>query len=205
MRLEELAADPAAPIDEIATYLDSLDRPNLLEALALTTRQSQRSLYEKASQSPPVTLEDFVGNAPPVTEVVHDGVNTLPLIAPLRHFQKRFCRGANGESELYGYNEGKTRRWIGPGYFVASSTAGHPQWQARGAVVVDYFKVPQGAVPKGWPRVVPNSRGLQRFVFRGTRDFMRRVSNLVTVGAAYRGERPLDHYFVLCRQPGAGQ
>jgi hypothetical protein len=47
---------------------------------------------------------------------------------------------------------------------------------------------------------VPNSRGLQRFVYHRTRDFMRRVSRHVTIGAAYKGESPLDHYFVLVRE-----
>jgi hypothetical protein len=29
---------------------------------------------------------------------------------------------------------------------------------------------------------------------------MRRLSRHVTIGAAYKGERPLDHYFVLVRE-----
>jgi hypothetical protein len=29
---------------------------------------------------------------------------------------------------------------------------------------------------------------------------MRRVSKFVTIGSAFRGERPLDHYFVLIRE-----
>ena len=46
----------------------------------------------------------------------------------------------------------------------------------------------------------PNSEGLQRFIYMGTRDFMRRVSEHVSIGAAYKGEKPLDHYFTLCRE-----
>jgi hypothetical protein len=30
---------------------------------------------------------------------------------------------------------------------------------------------------------------------------MRKVSESVTVGAAYKGENPLDHYFMLVRRP----
>jgi hypothetical protein len=67
-------------------------------------------------------------------------------------------------------------------------------------VVVDYFEVPGGAVVDGWPRVVPNSRGLQRFVYHRTRDFLRAVSTHVSIGAAFKRDRPLDHYFVLCRR-----
>ena len=29
---------------------------------------------------------------------------------------------------------------------------------------------------------------------------MRRVSQHVSIGAAYKGEKPLDHYFTLCRE-----
>ena len=67
-------------------------------------------------------------------------------------------------------------------------------------MVVDYFQVPDGEVAPGWPRVVANDWRLSRFVYHHTRDFMRRVSRHVSIGAAYKDERPLDHYFVLCRQ-----
>ena len=60
--------------------------------------------------------------------------------------------------------------------------------------------MPDGAVPDTWPRVIGNDRGLQRFVYHQTRDFMRRVSQHVSIGAAFKRERPLDHYFVLCRR-----
>ena len=89
---------------------------------------------------------------------------------------------------------------IGPGYFVAIPTEGHEGWPSRGAVVVDYFQVPDGPVVDGWPKVKPNSSGLQMFVYNKTRDFMRRVSSHVSIGAAYKVEKALDHYFVLCRQ-----
>ena len=37
-------------------------------------------------------------------------------------------------------------------------------------------------------------------MYHHTRDYMRRVSSHVTVGAAYKGETSLDHYFMLCRE-----
>ena len=79
---------------------------------------------------------------------------------------------------------------------MASSAAA----RAHGGVVVDYFEVPAEAVVDGWPRVVPNGRGLQRFVYHQTRDFLRAVSEHVSIGAAFKRNRPLDHYFVLCRR-----
>jgi hypothetical protein len=89
---------------------------------------------------------------------------------------------------------------VGPGYFVLEATKGNTNWEPRGAWVVDYFQHPDGPVASGWPRVRSNREGLQVLVYYGTRDFMRRVSQHVSIGAAYKGEKPLDHYFTLCRE-----
>ena len=200
MRTAELIADPATDIAAIARHLDGLDaRARAAEVLGLD-RSTQRTLFEKAAAAAPIDLAHFVGDAAAGVEVIHDGRNTLPLPGPLRGFQKRFCRPADGSARLFGYNEGPTRRVVGPGYFVAVPTAGRPAWQARGAIVVDYFQIPDGPVAAGWPPVVANDWRLQRLVYHHTRDFMRRVSAHVSIGAAFKEERPLDHYFVLCRQ-----
>ena len=198
--LDERIDDEHTGIDDIGAYLDDLDGATRAREVGGLGRARQRMLYEKAAHAQPLELDDFVGLAGARAEVIHDGVNTLPLPPPLRKFQKRFCRPEHDDACLYGYNEGPTRRAIGPGYFVAIPTAGRPAWTARGAVVIDYFQVPEGAVAHGWPRVVDNTRGLQRLVYDRTRDFMRRVSKHVSVGAAFKVERPLDHYFVLCRR-----
>jgi hypothetical protein len=109
------------------------------------------------------------------------------------------CRSAS--RRCVGYNEGCTRRILGPGYFVARpASPDDPESWEYGGVVIDYAQIPDRPLPPGWPRVVPNTHGLQRFVYHRTRDFLRRVSAHVSVGAAVKGERPLDHYFVLCRR-----
>lgn len=193
-----------APLARIAAHLDGLTHEARVEALSSTTRADQRALYKAAGDAPPITLDFFVlAGTPARVAVHHKGRNSLPLPSPFRFFEKRFARPEDGSARLFGYNEGSTKSWIGPGYFVAIPTAGKPAWEERGAVVIDYFQVPDGPVPAGWPRVVPNSKGLQMFVYDGTRDYMRRVSNDVSVGAAYKGEKALDHYFTLCRLPDA--
>ena len=200
-QLAALIDDDRIEVRVIGAYLDGLDASARWDQVGALGRGRQRRLYEKAAHGAPIELAHFVGDAAPRVEVIHDGRNTLPLPGPLRRFQKRFCRpDVDGDARLFGYNEGATRAVIGPGYFVAEPTAGRPHWTARGAVVVDYYQVPDGPVATGWPRVVPNHRGLQRFVFDATRDFMRQASGHVSIGAAYKGDRPLDHYFVLCRQ-----
>ena len=200
MSLTALIDDPAAPIADITRHLDRLEPEARWAELMDLGRSRQRTLYEKAAHAAPIDLRHFVGDAGPRQEVIHEGLNTLPLPAPFRRFQKRFCRPDAGADRLFGYNEGPTRRFVGPGYFVTIPTAGRPAWQARGAVVVDYFQVPDAAVADGWPPVLDNAVGLQRFVYFQTRDFMRRVSAHVSIGAAFKRERPLDHYFILCRR-----
>ena len=200
MSLTILIDDPSVEIHTIARYLDDRDAPAVTAEVLDLGRDRQRMLYEKAAGAPPLDLDYFVDGAVAREEVIHDGLNTLPLPARLRRFQKRFCRPLADGGRLFGYNEGPTRGVVGPGYFVANATAGRPHWQTRGAVVVDYFQVPDGPVAEGWPTVVPNQWRLQRFVYHQTRDFMRRVSSQVSIGAAFKRERPLDHYFVLVRR-----
>ena len=202
-RLSDLIDDARTGIDAIGPYLDGLDAEARWSEVKQLDRDRQRTLYEKAAHASPIDFGHFVGAAGPRQEVIHDGVNTLPTTPRYRRFQKRFCRPeANGhpEARLFGYNEGPSRSWIGPGFFVALATGDRPQWSARGGVVVDYYQVPDAAVADGWPRVVANDWRLQRFVYHQTRDFLRRVSRHVSIGAAYKRERPLDHYFVLCRR-----
>jgi hypothetical protein len=188
MALTDLIAD--APLDEVAAFLDALEPDERWAVVSRLDRAQQRALYGKAD--PAIDLDHLVAGAGPLTEVIHDGMNTLPVA---RRFQKRFCRPGDGTAaRLFGYNEGPTRRLIGPGYFVAVPDGP--------GVLVDYYQVPDGPVPPGWPTVVPNSKGLQRFVFHETRDRLRRVSAYVSVGAAYKRDRPLDHYFILCRRSG---
>jgi hypothetical protein len=198
MALAELIADPDAGVTDIAALLDAM-QPDARTALLRTLgRAQQRALYAKADPAS-MDLGHLVGRAGPLVEVIHDGWNTLPVPPPIRRFQKRFCRPADPSAEyLFGYNEGPTRRLLGPGYFVARPGRRDP---VEGGVVVDYHRVPGAAVPSGWPPVVANSHGLQRFVYQHARDHLRRVSAEVCVGAAYKRDQPLDHYFILCRRP----
>jgi hypothetical protein len=199
MSLRYLLGRSRTTIDDIADYLDALP-PSHREAEACSLGLvDQARLYARAADAPALDLSFFVpGSAGSLQEVVHEGRNTFPV---LRRFQKRFARpeGHVGRERLFGYNHGITLGTLGPGYFVACPTGGDPRWLPRGGVVIDYYQVPDDAVPAGWPTVIPNGQGLQRLVYNGTRDFMRRVSAHVSVGRAYKGEVPLPSYFVLCR------
>ncbi len=189
-------------IADISAYLSNLRPDAQWEQLSRLSKRCQRTLYLKAEAADPLRLSDFVPDeAPAHTAVEHRGKNSLPLF---RNFEKRFARSEGGR--VYGYNEGVLRPLIGPGYFVVRETEGAEV--GRGAVVVDYFQVPElpdGVGPNDWPEVKPNSRGLQMFIYNKTRDYMRRVAPGITIGSAWktlRGrERPLNSYFVLMRKP----
>ncbi len=201
MELERALADESLGLAEVAEALDRATPRARREAVLDLRRGPQRRLYRLAEKAPALALDDFVPpERAPREAVRHFGRNTLPLPGALRFFEKRFSRPAAGAPRLFGYNETPVVRLVGPGYFVAVPTAGTPAWEPRGAVVVDYFRVPDDAVPADWPSVVPNSHGLQILVYHHTRDFMRRLSRHVTIGAAYKNERALDHYFVLVRE-----
>jgi len=195
--------DPSCGGDEIAEHLDALDPSDRWRSVEWLTWHDQRTLYELTSTAEPLGLEHFVpAEVADGGEVVHRGRNSLPLPRLFRFFEKRFARPYEGRRDrLFGFNAGASRPIIGPGYFVTIETAHRDGWVHRGGVVIDYFQVPDGRVPAAWPRVVPNSRGLQTLVYRGTRDFMRRVSEHVSVGAAYKGELKIEQFFVLVRQP----
>jgi len=191
-----------AKIQDVASWLDGLEPEQRAEEVRRLPRRDQELLYRCAADAPPLDLEHFVpAEVPDGREVRHLGMNSQPLF---RSFEKRFCRPADEpEGRLMGYNETPVRRVIGPGYFVARparTQEGAPD--PRGAVVVDYFLEPAGPVPPGWPEIVPNAQGLQRFVYHRTRDYMRRVSRHVSVGEAWRLESRVMGWFVLCRREG---
>jgi hypothetical protein len=197
MSLSQLILAPEASIESIRSHLDALAPDTRIAEVQSLGRAPQKKLWDLAAASPAITLEHFVpAGTPHTTEVIHHGRNTLPVFT---HFQKRFALPADGTRRLFGYNEGVTRSIIGPGCFVAIPTDGNPSWQQRGAWVVDYFQVPDGPVPAHWPKVVPNTHGLQFLVYNKTRDFMRRVSTHVSIGEAYKVERSMGSWFVLCR------
>ncbi len=202
MDLKALVLDDSVTVEAIAERLDSASPQERLESAHSLDRNGQRALYRKAASSRPITLDDFVPSDRPSLETVrHRGRNTLPMPRPLQLFEKRFCRPENRAECLFGYNQSPFIKTVGPGFFVAVGTSGNPTWKERGAVVVDYFQIPDGKVAPDWPPVIPNTQGLQKYVYHRTRDFMRRVSNHVSIGAAFKVEKMLDHYFVLVREP----
>jgi len=196
MSLEQFITERFS-IEDIAQYLDKLNATERLSEIRSLKKKKQKILYEIAASAPDLDLDYFVPTSNSLQEVIHSGKNTLPVFTL---FQKRFCRSNDGSNRIFGYNHGSTTNWIGPGYFIAKTTKGNPDWESKGSVVIDYYEVPDAEVVATWPQIKPNDAGLQKLVYNQMHDFMRRVSEHVSIGVAYQKGKNMGQYFVLCRQ-----
>ena len=190
--LKALLANETTDIDAVAELLNSMEETSRVHAIRGLGKKAQIRLWE-AAEGRTSSLDDIVppGERPAV-EVIHAGKNSLPLFT---QFEKRFCRVDGDNSTLYGYNEGPTRKVVGPGYFITTFDS------ARGEVGINYYNVPpaDARLPSGWPPIRPNERGLSRFVYAQMIDYLRRVSDHVTIGRAVRKGKVTNNYFLLCR------
>jgi hypothetical protein len=192
-RLRTVLERPETSGPEVAAFLDGLSGADRLEAVrACGGPRRQRRLYELAAAAPRLTVDELVPpDLPPLREVIYHGKNSLPAFTL---FQKRFCRPTPdaGPDTLWGYNHTNIAWLVGPGYFVYHPVEG-------GAPAIDYRCVPP-AHPPAWPEIKPNDRGASFFVYRDMVDHLRRVSQHVLIGSAYKHGKELGNYFLLCRE-----
>lgn len=171
--------------------LDGLDHLQRLQAVQSLRRTQLQALYDCVDGFQPLHLHDLVpqGSAP-YTPVRHYGRNSLPMFT---HFEKRFYRLPD-HAAVGGANFQSTSWLTGPGYFVARPNARGDQ------IVIDYRELPEQA-PASWPAIRSNDHGLSRLVYANMTDTLRRVSQHVSIGAAAKGGKAIEAYFVLCREP----
>ena len=178
-------------INEIKAFLDGLsdaDRPDAVRCLG---PRAQRRLWRLADGFARVTLDDMVPrDQPPFAPVRHYGRNSL-LAFTL--FEKRFYRFPDRDDALGGANFQHISKFTGPGYYIARNDV------ERGEVLIDYTQVPTEH-PEGWPPIVPNERGVSRFIYGNMIDTLRRVSEHVTIGHAARHGKEIPAWFLLCRE-----
>ena len=188
-RILELVRADRIDFDALEAALDDATHPERVEATRGWNRAIQRRLFEQA-EGRAVTLDQLVPAEEPFQPVHHWGKNT---VAPLvDQFQKRFVRVPNRDDVLFGYNESWYRFAVSPGYYVAYED------EETHEVVVDYTRLPD-AKPDHWPRIIPNWTGLGLFTFVGMKDRLRRISDHVTQGRAYK-RKPMNQFFVLVRE-----
>lgn len=186
-------------VDDVAARLDQLREDQRVTFVRALTKADMIRLWD-ACRGRSVSATDFVPeDVPDRTEVIHKGKNSLPLF---NHFEKRFVRG-DRDGVVYGYNHtgGLEKLTLGPGYFT-----GHVEAEARapdqqGVFGLDYYRLPpeSAALPEGWPRVRKNELGLQCFIYAKMVDYMRTVSQGITIGRAWKRGRRTSNYFVLAR------
>lgn len=180
-------------LDALEAALDGAKHAQRVDAIREFTPKIQQRLYE-ACEGREVRIEQIVPEERgPLEEVIHEGQNTLPAF---RKFQKRFCRPSPDQAQsdrtvIWGYNHQAMSPFTGPGYFVAYED------QNSGEVYIDYRELPSER-PDDWPSIKSNKARLGRFVYHGMVDKLRRVSEHVTIGRAYKG-KPMDAWFALCR------
>lgn len=206
-RLRSLISAPSPEAGAIDDHLDRLSAAEAVDAVrSLAGRRLQRALWQCTAINPPVAVADLLPlDYDPMKPVRFYGKNSLPIFSV---FEKICCRPPRGqrqetaaatgawEAVLWGYNETRIRPLIGPGYFVVHDTQGNP----FGGAAFDYTALPADH-PHGWPQIRANAVGLSRFIYNGTIDYMRRVARNVFIGSATRGEKEMDSYFVLVREP----
>lgn len=185
-------------LPRVRALLDGIAPADQYTVVQTLGRKQQVRLFELAATADPVTRDDLLPPSTPAAgAVVHHGWNSLPMFRSWRRFQKPMAR-LDGGQELGGYNEGSTRWLIGPGYFVCRPSA--KEYAERGAWVVDYLRIPEVVPHAGWPELKPNESGLQRFVFAGTRDYLRKVTDGVLIGMPFKGDKQLPFPFLLVRE-----
>jgi hypothetical protein len=181
-------------VDRITEALDGMLAAMRLWTVLSISSAELRLLWD-LFEGRDVGANDLVpAGTEPLKPVIHHGKNSM---AAFRRFQKRFARADDGSDNIWGYNH-HTFRWAtGPGYFV-----GHPAAEASSPApfLLDYTELPRNK-PPDWPDIAPSSSRLGWFVYGELADYLRRVSAHVSIGRAYRSHKPLDNWFILCREP----
>jgi len=178
----------------LSEALDRMEAKSRLDTVMSIQPDEQRILW-KLVEGQSLGVDHFVpSGVDALKQVIHHGRNSLPMH---NFFQKRFARVEGESSDLYGYNE-QTWVWMtGPGYFVAHPTA--DEKEPPGDYVIDYTLIPPKK-PDAWPPIIPNEAKLGRFVYAGMKDYMRKVSEHVSIGRAYKKGKPMNAWFILCRE-----
>jgi hypothetical protein len=191
--LRELLKNKTPDMNGISEHLNNLSVLEQITQVRMLSAGQVRKMYTLAEQNAPCTMDDIV----PVevssgVEVRHKGINSLPVS---RLFEKRFTRNPQKDNQFWGYNQQPLMWLTGPGFFTVNAPA-------REQLFIDYRSIPEEAFDP-WPAMQPNEKGISKLVYAGMQDYMRKVSNRVTVGDAWKNGKKMNQYFMLVRlEPG---
>jgi len=183
------------PIDiqTLARRLEALDEAGRVAFVRNLKKADMLRLWD-ATDGREVTADDFVPAGTRIgAEVIHKGQNSLPVFS---QFEKRFTPADGRPGVVYGYNH-TNLNWTtaGPGYFLGHTRPGEAHFG------LDYYDVPptQARLPSTWPAVRKNEIGLQFFIYAKMIDYMRKVSDGVTIGRAWMRGKRTSNFFLLAR------
>ncbi len=191
-----LGHDDDRKVERITEALDAMSPKGRLAAVRGMSKATMIRLWSLFEDVNEVDADFFVPSSiDPLVEVIHHGKNSLPAY---NFFQKRFCRADDDSDDLYGYNH-QDNAWItGPGYYVAHASEENDPTRIS-PYLIDYTRAPPKKVD-AWPEIISNKAKLGRFVYAGMKDYMRGISEHVSVGKAVRGGKETENYFMLCRE-----
>ncbi len=202
-RLEELL-DGGESISAIATHLDGLTHQERVSQVT-TLRPKQVAALYQCAEGCHVEMTFFVPDGVAEgTEVVHHGINTLPVIGGT--FRKRFARDPDDAGRLLGFNDsdglvGANAWFTGPGYFVVRPRGcDNPDGRECAQLFVDYYEQPSRSPVQGWPDPKPPLSLTAALVWAKMCDYMWRVSAHVSVGAAFKAGKAMGQHFALVRE-----
>ena len=192
MTLSHLMKAKQPDAEAMAAHLNALPvEQQVAEVRALSIKNVHR-LWFAAEPNGTIDLNHLVpAEIAEGTPVHHMGINTLPMG---RFFEKRFARAPGNPGELWGYNHQSLAWLTGPGYFVVHEAG----TEGEDLLFIDYRSVPEGDVA-GWPARAHNNSGIAKLVYGGMQDYMRRVSDRVSVGRAFVGTKDRKASFALVR------
>jgi len=188
--LTEMLRNEIITLEEVTKHLDSLPHKYRISQSVELGKKEQMKLWDIAKVGQPIDLSYLLpAGAPILKPYPFEGRNSLPAFT---FFQKVFYRQPDGI--IAGYNNQKMAWATGPGYYVCGENPTH-----FGEIEVDYTRLPW-IQPAGWPVIKPNMAGLSRFVYGGTKDYLRWVSRDVVIGRATRAGKDMPNWFILCRK-----
>lgn len=175
-----------ASASDIAQHLDSLAAEERVRQCLALPGKLQPKLFDLAKGQGALDIESFVGATGET--VIYELKNNLPVF---NISQKRFYKPEEGEVVGYNHTTGVAARFAGPGYFFAGNSEG-------GELVFDYERLPT-LQPEGWPEIRPNTGLIPGMTYGNMLDYVRSVSAHTVIGAAYRGGKPRNAWFLLTR------
>ncbi len=198
MSINQFFTKDSCQFEELGAYLDGLNAEDRKkEALSLNASK-QKILWKASEGSERLTMDYFVpADTPALKPVIHWGVNSLPVFSI---FEKVMCRTSDPKAHA-GINASSMASIVGNGYFILRETDQNDADDH--GIVVDYTQVPTEKAEE-WPSIAPCKERLGRFVYHGNYDYMRRVSEHVTIGRAKKANAAKDkwmpNWFILCRE-----